>query len=319
MESLTPGDFQNWLPSKLIEREGNLFLEWIYLWDVHFDKPFFDETLMVCKMTDSLKGEYQKGKRITPVGFISEVAQSVDSLNPDLFIFHTSRCGSTLTTQILSMDEQNIVFSEYLIVDAILRASIQGEIVHDEIRKKWLWALIKIMGQKRFQEERRLIIKLDSWHLAYHNLFRELYPKIPFAILYRDPDTILTSVNKKWGIQFIPEIIPPSIYKIEIDNTFRFSLNEYANRVLQVMYTWINEIKGIDKNCLLCDYKNGMEKNLRDLICVLKMDISFMDKKEIRERMKLHSKTPEIVFVENILKKDCLAYRETILNYSQIR
>jgi hypothetical protein len=318
MESFAPSEFQNWLPSKLFEKEGCLFLEWIYLWDVHFDKPFFDETLMVCKTTDSWKGNEQKGKRITSIDYLSKVAQTLDSINPSLFIFHTSRCGSTLTTQILSLDRQNIVFSEYPIIDAILRATIDGKIVPEEKREIWLGDLIKIMGQKRLPEKERLIIKLDSWHLVYHSLFREVYPDMPFAILYREPEEILFSNNKRRGIQFIPDIIPPSIYKIEIDSSIQFSLNEYANWVLQVMYAWISEIKSGDKNCLLSDYKNGMDKNLLDLIRVLRMDISFMDRDEIKERMKLHSKTPDIIFIEDIPKDKCLATRETIMSYNRI-
>jgi len=319
MESHSPKEFFNWLPSKLFERDGELFLEWIFLWDIHFEQPFFDTTLWRCNTIDSMKGDEKKGKRITSIDFLEEVAQTVDFITPGLFIFHTSRCGSTLVSQVLSLESRNIVYSEYLIIDAILRATIDGEIIQEEKRKKWLLNLIKIMGQIRFPVEKQMIIKLNSWHFAFHKLFRELYPDKPFAILYREPDAILLSNNKRWGIQFLPEFISPSIYNIDIDSINPFSLNTYANHVLQGMYSHIRKIISEDKNILLLDYNNGMDKNINILIRILKMEASFMDFNYVKERMKFHSKNPDIVFNGDRYDECNLAFEDTLRLYNIIK
>lgn len=319
MEIFNPDEFENWLPSKLFEKEGELFLEWIYLWDVHFAKPFFDEALAKCRSKNSMKGPEQKGKRVTSIEFLSEVAQCLDSVDPSLFIFHTSRCGSTLTTQILSMDGQNIVYPEYIIVDSILRAQIQGNSISIEKRKEWLRNLIIIMGQKRFSEEERLIIKLDSWHFQFHSLIRELYPEVPFAILYREPDAILRSNTKQWGMQFVSEIISSSIFDIEIDTSSPFSMIEYANQVLRSMYSSILKIVSSDNNILLLDYCNGVKNNLHKLTNVLNMDDLFMERNEVAERLQYHSKHPNDSFKENEIQIQYLASEDTLHIYNQLK
>jgi hypothetical protein len=319
MELFNPDEFQNWLPSKLFEKEGNLFLEWIFLGDVPFTMPFFDETLAKCVTLNTMKGGEQNEKRVTSIEFLSEVAQCLDSVDPGLFIFHTSRCGSTLITQILSIDNHNIVYPEYIIVDSILRAQIQGNSVSIGKRKEWLRNLIIIMGQKRFSEEERLIIKLDSWHFQFHSLIRELYPDVPFAILYREPEAILRSNQKQWGMQFVSEIIPPSIFNIEVNTSTPFSMNEYANQILRSMYSSILKITVSDKHIILLDYGNGMVENLMNLFKILNIDLSFMNQKEVNERLQFHSKNPTDIFKVVEIQLQHLANAETIYTFNQIK
>jgi len=298
MASPTPADFHNWLPLRLFEKEGNLFLEWIYLWDVRFTKPFFDETLTMCKMADSMKGDEQKGKRITPIDFLSEVAAATEPVAPSLFIFHTSRCGSTLTTQVLSIDNENRVYAEYAVVDAILRASVNGQPIAEERRKAWLKNLVRIMGQQRFAGEKRLIVKLDSWHFGFHSLIRELFPDTPFAILFREPEPILRSNSKLWGMQFIPEIVPPSLFNLEFDPLSQLSLELYADRVLESMYSTIAIIAESDSNTLLLNYSDGILHNLKVICSKLTTDRSFLESDVVKQRLSFHSKRPDENFSE---------------------
>jgi len=311
-----PNQYVNWLPSKLVQQNGELFLEWIYLWDVHFDKPFFDETLTKCRFENSLKEKNQKERQITPVDFISEVAAKIESVKPSLFIFHTSRCGSTLTTQVLSLNKSAIVFPEYSIFDELLRVKIEGRTVNTEKRNAWLKSLVQIMGQKRFADENQLIIKLDSWHLSYHSIIRELFPEVPFAILYREPEAILRSNNKQCGMQFVPELVHPSSYGLIEDKSKSFTLNEYANQVLQKMYNSILEIAVSDQNTMLFNYDDGFEKNTQQLTSKLSFDPSFLKKEEVLERMKFHSKHPQDQFAEEKPAVNEFAFDETIAIYN---
>ena len=313
-----PFDYHNWLPSNLFENDGALFLKWTYLCDVRFDMPFFDESLAKCRTRNSMKGCDEKKIRITPIDFLSEVAKTVDAVEPSLFIFHTSRCGSTLTTQVLTIDSRNIVFPEYIIVDSILRSTIKQIPVSEEKRKEWLNDLIKIMGHKRFPTEERLIIKLDSWHFCYYTLLRELYPKVPFAILYREPEAILRSNNKQWGMQFIPELVSPSLFGIEMDTSSTFSLNRYANQVLQSMYATILIIAHTDSNSLLLDYSNGVKENLHQLTKILHIDQLFLQRKDVYDRLKFHSKRPKTIYTKEEHHEQRLAFEKTIRIWEQL-
>jgi hypothetical protein len=316
--NLNPLDYHNWLPIRLFEKDGALFLEWTYLCAVRFDMPFFDESLAKCRTQNSMKGSDEKKNKITSIDFLSDVAQTVDNVEPSLFIFHTSRSGSTLATQVLAIDSRNIVFPEYIIVDSILRSTINEQPVSVEKRKEWLSDLIKIMGHKRFPTEERLIIKLDSWHVGYYSLLRELYPDVPFAILYREPEAILRSNNKQWGMQFIPEFVSPSLFGIEIDTSSAFSLNGYANQVLQSMYASIQTIARTDNNSLLLDYCKGVTENLRRITEILHIDRLFLQRVDVRERLKFHSKRPEANFTEEEHHDQRFAYEETIRIWQQV-
>lgn len=301
MDATNPNDLRNWLPSRLFEKDGELFLEWVYLWDVRFNKPFFSETISECKMVNSMKGAMQKNKLITPAGWLSVAASTIPTVSPDMFIFHTSRCGSTLVSQILSMDNQNIVFPEYPVFDAVLRAKVNGVELPLSKRIEWLKGLLNIMGQKRFPEESRLIIKLDCWHLSFYETLHELSPNTPVVILYRNPEATLASNNHKWGIQFIPEIIPPTTYSINEDTSTPFSINDYANKVLAFLYSKIMEIKRANPSILSLDYSDGIINNLKKILSTLNVDDTFLEQEEIVERLKFHSKNPNIVFKEEIV------------------
>ena len=34
----------NWIPYKLIEKDNQVYFEWLYVSDIKFAEPFFDET-----------------------------------------------------------------------------------------------------------------------------------------------------------------------------------------------------------------------------------------------------------------------------------
>ncbi len=48
MENLNHPLF-NWIPYKLIEKDNEIYFEWIYLADIKYADPFFDESIAKCK------------------------------------------------------------------------------------------------------------------------------------------------------------------------------------------------------------------------------------------------------------------------------
>ena len=39
----------NWIPYKLVEKDNDIYFEWIYLADIKYAEPFFDETIAKCR------------------------------------------------------------------------------------------------------------------------------------------------------------------------------------------------------------------------------------------------------------------------------
>ena len=96
-------------------------------------------------------------------------------------------------------------------------------------------------------------------------------------------------------------------------------MNDYANMVLQSMYSSILRIALSDKNIILLDYCNGMVINLMNLIKIMNIDPSFMNQMEVNERMQFHSKSPNDIFKEDEVQPRHFACDKTIRIYNQLK
>jgi hypothetical protein len=289
-----PASFQNWLPIKLISNDNKLHVEWIFLSDVRFTKPFFDENITACKMANSMPANQIKN-RITSLNFIIEVARTIETFQPALFIFHTSRCGSTLASQLLCLDEENIVIPEFEMIDSILRINEKGNIVSERERTELIESIILLAGQKRYKNQKRLIIKLDSWHFYYYKELINLFPKSKQMVFFRDPDSIFNSIIKKPGIQFIPELISPLFYGLDLNSEENYDSQKYINNVLISIYSTIEQMKIHNSEIMFHNYKKGMDEILFKIYEFLgiKPDLKIADL--VKQRLLYHSKNPGFI------------------------
>src|SRR2546430_2644461 len=131
-------------------------------------------------------------------------------VRPSGFIFHMSRCGSTLLTQMLAALAHNIVISEASPIDAVVRAPHVRPALSDDQHALWLRWMIGALGQPRSGNERHYFIKLDCWHTLALPLFRRAFPDVPWGFLYRDPVEVLVSQLRMPGPQIIPRMLGPN-------------------------------------------------------------------------------------------------------------
>jgi hypothetical protein len=106
-----------WLPYKLFYYQNQILCRWMYAGEKTFTEPFFDETVLKC-----LSHPYNSNpfKSVADVQLLHQWSHSIDYIKPTAFIFHVSRCGSTLLSQLLSLSAQNIVLSEVPFLDDII-------------------------------------------------------------------------------------------------------------------------------------------------------------------------------------------------------
>ncbi len=182
----------HWFPIAL---QGNKLI-WRHLPE-RFSTPFFADEL-------ALQAPEQRQACITGLEQLQHLRPAVA---PSAFIFHTSRCGSTLLTQILATLPQCIAISEAPIIDACLRAPPAA--LDDAARLVLLRQMILALGQRR-HDEAACIIKLDCWHLPHLPLLRAAFPHTPCWFLYREPQAILASHQRQRGPQMVPGMIFPA-------------------------------------------------------------------------------------------------------------
>jgi hypothetical protein len=168
----------------------------------------------------------------TPIETLVELQNTHPGLPPTGFIFHMSRCGSTLAAQILSALPQNIVISEADPIDKVLRSNLRDPDITEEQRVAWLRGLIGAFGRARNPGEQHLFIKFDSWSVLDLPLIRRAFPDTPWIFLYRDPVEVMVSHVRQRGSQILPGVLDPRALGMDFSSVQQLSLDEYGARVL---------------------------------------------------------------------------------------
>lgn len=136
-----------------------------------------------------------------PLDSLLEWQARSPGLAPSRFIYHMSRCGSTLVSQMLAALPEHIVLSEPPPIGTILDLNQRG--ASDEERISWMRAWMSAMGQPT-NGEQRLFVKLDSWQTVDLPLLRRAFPDTPWIFLYRNPVEVMVSSMKTTGMQIVP-------------------------------------------------------------------------------------------------------------------
>lgn len=225
---MRPDQWADWAPMRFYRQNGAFQVDWCFLGGARFTAPFFDETIEFC-----LRRPFNLAfRRQTPVAALEELQAAEPGISPTGFIFHMSRCGSTLVSQMLAALPSDIVISEASVLDSVLQAGRWDASVTDAQRITWLRGVINALGRPRTAQERRLFVKFDSWHTVDLGLIRRAYPDVPWIFLYREPTEVLVSHRRQPGAQMVPGVIGPGWLGLDMTAVTAMSLDEYATRVL---------------------------------------------------------------------------------------
>ena len=287
---------QNWIPYKLLEEADDAHCQWLYVGNETFTEPFFDSTIAKCKQ---LPQNSHLIKSISHIDVLPIWSESIDTLSPTAIIFHISRCGSTLLSQLLGLNPPNTMLSEVPFFDDVLRWNYRKKSV--EGNPSILQSAINFYGAKRNNQQQHLFIKTDSWHIHFYNQYRQLYPNIPFILLYRRPDEVISSHQKLRGMQSVPGLIEPEIFGIDKSSLEQKNMDEYMAMVIETYLSAFITILQEDPMAIPINYNEGMENIVQKVAVATKMKIDTSALTEMKTRLHFHSKHPEQVFAENSL------------------
>lgn len=225
---MTVAQFADWTPAHIRWEHGSPVVNWCYMGEDRFVAPFFEQTISRHSRTPS----NLPFPHVTPLDTLAEL-QAVDpGLPPTGFVFHMSRCGSTLVAQMLAALPQSIVISEAGPVDAVLRANWHDPTITAVQRIAWLRALLSTYARPR-RGEQHFYVKFDSWHTLELPLIQAAFPDVPWIFLYRDPVQVLVSHQRQRGSQLVPDLLPPQWLGLEPPSAGMGSFDAYGARVLQ--------------------------------------------------------------------------------------
>ncbi|MES3101665.1 hypothetical protein [Sphingomonas faeni] len=213
-----------WLPAYSVPTGGVPALDWAWFGSERLADPFFVETV----------------QRVAsrPLSLMLRTRTSLEALagddatrgpEPAGFIYHMSRCGSTLVAQTLAADPANIVLSEPEPFDGVLRWAVEsGAPLDEQIRA--VRTVAAALGRDRSGTTRRVFFKLDSWLTAALPLLRAAFPDTPWVFVYRDPIEVLVSQANARGIHTVAGALPISLFAIP--DAERLPADEHAAHML---------------------------------------------------------------------------------------
>lgn len=293
------------LPVGLKQTESGLEVVLFKVKRTHFREPFFIDSLakypFVSKSQIKLPSKnellvrpIQCDKNDPRVEFepVKDFLKThnADELNKGIgFIFHMSRCGSTLATQMLSQSDRFFVLSEPTIINAILDPALEIDISE---RKALLKASVSALAECSPESSEQMFIKFRSWNILYADIILDVFPEASWLFIHRNGLEILSSVMEKppgWlrSKDIYAKYFSP-ILGIDEDEIISMADDEFALRMLGA---FCKKAQGLDHgNCEFVDYKD-LKREFSDLLLKLwGISLSEVDVKEMSEVSQMHSK-----------------------------
>jgi len=275
-----------WLPVEIGTDTGAPQVHWLQFGSRRLAEPFFfDSARRVQRLPFNRLFRYRQD--------LADFAAHGDAAPaPDGFIFHMSRCGSTLVSQMIAAMPDALAISEAPPLDSILQMCRDGDNAVRALR-----AMIAALGRRR-RNETAYVVKLDAWHTLSLPLFRRAFPDVPWAFLYRDPVEVLVSQVKARGIQTVPTYVPPALYGLETS----VPDEEYCAQVLAAICRAVLEHHALGGG-LLVDYRQLPDAIESAILPHFNIRIRDEDRAAMREAARMDAKAPGQIFTRDSRQK----------------
>ncbi len=238
-------DLKGWLPVDAVVIEGRPGLMWMEMSGVGLTEPFFQQTV------DRARRE-NRAERFTEFDVLLQTEKELDSVEPTGFIFHSSRCGSTLVANACRAVSNSIVLSEANAIDKLIARFITDadNPVKESLYSVFLRGVVHALAQRRTQNERYLFIKFACCSFAQLERIKRIWPNVPWLFLYRDPvETIVSNIRDvpPWLIDNDRRVLSSII-----GNESEMSLEELCARTIGSLFS--TAYKLANANGMLLNY-----------------------------------------------------------------
>lgn len=226
----------NWLPVDALLVAGQPCVKWMEMRDVSLAEPFFFQTVERVKKAQPYAAEV-----VTGLEALLQLENISHSVPPSGFIFHTSRCGSTLLANACRALEGAIVVSEAAVVEKLLGRffSCDTDATRTLFNSLLIRGALSALGQRRLGTERRLYVKFSCLNVLQFEQVRRVWPNVPCVFMFRDPLGVIMSNldNPPEWMQF--ESIPEqarAVTGLAPDEALKLDSEERCARALGKFY-----------------------------------------------------------------------------------
>lgn len=289
---------ENWLPVRVEWRQNEPLVDWCYMGTRRFTEPFFDDTI-------ETRFRYPFNLLIRPltgIDVLEECFKLRPGLSPTGFIFHESRCGSTLVSQMLAALPRNVVISEASPLDWMIRARVRRPEITDAERIEWIRWMVAALGQKRTTEAEHYFIKLDSWHTFELDVLTRAFPETPWIFLYRNPVEVMVSHERQRGGGTIPGVISHQLPGLTLADSLQISAEEYVARVLAKVCESALEFRN-HPNAMFVNYNQLPQFVTGELLRHFRVNYSSQEIDIMNSAARFDAKSPKVEFVNDAAQK----------------
>lgn len=245
-------DLRGWMPVDAVVVNGRPGLSWMNMTGVSLAEPFFQQTV------DRIKSEHPAREEVfAEFDTLIQFEKTFDSVSPSGFIFHSSRCGSTLLANACRALDRTIVLSEPPAVDKLIARFITD--VDEQHTKEMLYsiflrAVVSALGQRRTGDEHRLFLKFTCCSVSQIERIRRIWPNVPWVFIYRDPvETIVSNMqNLPSWLQDDDHRVLASITGTSTREVAAMSLEELCARSIGAFYSTAHRVA--NDRALLLNY-----------------------------------------------------------------
>ena len=281
-------DLSCWTPVRLTWGAGDPVVDWCHTEGVTFREPFFAETVDRC-LRHPFRLLFQQRSDLDS---LCDAVDDCPGLPPAGFVFHMSRCGSTLVAQMLAAVPAHAVASEPGPLEAVLGAA------EDHRAVRWLRGMVGALGQARHEEQRRFFVKFDAWSTLHLDLVRRAFPDGPWVFVYRNPVDVLVSHARRPGAHVIPGVLDSE----RLDADPWLPPVEYAARILALICEAALAHAG-DPLATFVDYEELPDFVTSDLPRHWSLPLSVDDLARMHAAGRRDAKNPVLLFQDDRISK----------------
>ena len=282
-------DLKGWLPVDAVVVDGRPGLWWMDMPDVSLTEPFFQQTVARAKAENEHRGEL-----FTEFDVLLQLEKILDSVAPTGFIFHSSRCGSTLVSNACRAIANSIVLSEANAIDKLVARFITDApvgSVKESLYSVFLRGVVHALGQRRTGDEQHLFVKFACCSFAQIERIRRIWPRVPWVFLYREPvETIVSNITS------IPPWLLDSDHRVLASITgtspaaiAEMRIEELCARTIGSFYSTAEQVS--DDNSMLINYNQLSVPVISSVLSFFKVSPSSEELEKIERGSRIYSKS----------------------------
>ena len=274
-------DLKGWLPVDAVVVDGRPGLWWMEMSGVSLTEPFFQQTV------ERARSE-KRAERFTEFDAVLSLEKQIESVEPTGFIFHSSRCGSTLIANACRAVSNSIVLSEANAIDKLIARFITDadNAVKESLYSVFLRGVVHALAQRCFGNEQHLFIKFACCSFAQLKRIKRIWPNVPWLFLYRDPvETIVSNMRDvpPWLIDNDRRVLSSII-----GNNGEMSLEELCARTIGSLYSTAYDLANADG--MLLNYNQLSVPVIASVLNFFKVSLATEELDAISRTTKAYSK-----------------------------